>query len=162
MVQKEIEQLGPRAEPQLAIEVLAVILHSAVANPERSGNRLGIQPLQQQLRHLPLPAGEPIAPYACHRLLHSTLEAGAVRLRSALGQQRLALLPLLTTQRMYQRKHPLQPCQLVTTEGTALVEATEKQHQRQSVPHRQDQPHLLLPAGGLIEVMAIFRIEPPL
>ncbi len=63
---------------------------------------------------------------------------------------------------MHQREQLLQPRQLVTTEGTALVESPEKQHQRQSVPHRQDQPHLLLPAGGLIEVVAVFGIEPPL
>ncbi len=139
-----------------------MILHSAAANPEFGCNRLGIQPLQQQLRHLPLAPGEPIPPHTCHRLFHCTLEAGAVRRRSALGQQRLALLPLLTTQRMYQRKQLLQPRQLALAQGAALVEAAEKQHQCQSVPHRQDQPHLLLPAGGLIEVMAIFRIEPPL
>ncbi len=162
MVQKESEQLGPRAESQLAIEMLAVILHRAAANPELHGNRLRIQPLQQQRRHLPLTPGEPIPPNTRHRLLHRDLEAGAIWQCRALGQQRLALPPLLTTERMHQREQLLQPRQLVTAEGTALVEPPQKQHQRQPVPHRQDQPHLLLPAGGLIEVVAIFGIEPPL
>ncbi len=62
---------------------------------------------------------------------------------------------------MHQRKQRLQPGQLVTAEGAALVEAAEKQHQGEAAAHRQDQPHLLLPAGGLIEVVAILGVEPP-
>ncbi len=101
-------------------------------------------------------------PHTGDSLLHSPLEISAIWLNRAQGQQRLALPPLLTTERMYQREQLLKPCQLVTAESTALVESSKKQHQRQSVPHRQDHPHLLLPAGGLIEVVAIFGIEPPL
>ncbi len=63
---------------------------------------------------------------------------------------------------MYQRKQRLQPGQLVTAEGAALVESPQKQHQGETIPHRQDQPHLLLPAGGLIEMVAILGVEPTL
>ncbi|MNH09642.1 hypothetical protein D3C79_691030 [compost metagenome] len=63
---------------------------------------------------------------------------------------------------MHQREQGLQPGPLVRAQSLALVETTQKQHQGEPVTHRQDQPHLLLPAGGLIEVVAVFGIEPPL
>ena len=57
MIEEEAEQLGPRAQMQLGVEVLAVILHRAAAAAARTGNGLGIQPLQQLTRHLALPPG---------------------------------------------------------------------------------------------------------
>ncbi len=143
---------------QLGVEVLAVILHRAAADAERTGNGLGVEPLQQQSRHLTLSAGEACPPHAGDGLLHGRLEIGATRQCRTLGQQRGSLPPVLAAQRMYQRKQRLQPGQLVTTEGAALVEPPQKQHQGEPVPHRQDQSNLLLPASGLIEVVAILGI----
>jgi hypothetical protein len=57
VIEEEAEQLGPGVQVQLGVEVLAVILHRAAADAERTGNGLGIQPLQQQTRHLALPPG---------------------------------------------------------------------------------------------------------
>ncbi len=161
MIEEEAEQLGPRAQVQLGIKMLAMILHRAAADAERTGNGLGIQPLQQQSRHLALAAGEARPPHAGDGLLHGRLEIGATRQCRTLCQQGGFLPPVLAAQRMHQRKQRLQPSQLVTAEGAALVEAPQKQHQGEAAAHRQDQPHLLLPAGGLIEVVAILGVEPP-
>ena len=137
-----------------------MILHRAAADAECIGNGLGVEPLQQQSRHLTLAAGEACAPtlaMACSTVALRSAPPGSIGLWASSA----TLPPVLAAQRMDQRKQRLQPGQLVTAEGAAFVEPAQKQHQGEAAAHRQDQPYLLLPAGGLIEVVAILGVEPP-
>ncbi|MNG23081.1 hypothetical protein D3C84_1076440 [compost metagenome] len=108
--------------------MLAVILHGAAADAEFGGDCLRVQPLQQQARHLPLPAGEALAPHAGDGLLHRRLQICTIGPGRVLGQQWYRLPPLLATQGMHQRKQRLQPGPFFRAQGLALVETTQKQN----------------------------------
>ena len=92
-----------------------------------------------------------------------SLQVDATRPGRALRQPRRLLSPMLAAQGSAPAETArLQPGQLVPAAGTALVEPTQSSIRVEPGAHPAGSAaHLLLPAGGLVEVVAILGVQPP-